>query len=164
MKAIETIYKGYRFRSRLEARWAVFFDALGWNWKYEVEGFELSSGRYLPDFYFPDINSWGEVKPKDLTEDELSKCKELQSKAGGHFFLLVGEPDFKPYTNLGFYMDGSDDSVIFIANGCKYHPFHWASDFFNSEEKFRNCFDETAEAIYKARSARFEFGQSGATI
>lgn len=29
MKAIETRYKGYRFRSRLEARWAVFFDALG---------------------------------------------------------------------------------------------------------------------------------------
>ena len=27
--AIETKYKGYRFRSRLEARWAVFFDALG---------------------------------------------------------------------------------------------------------------------------------------
>jgi hypothetical protein len=25
-KAIETHYKGYRFRSRLEARWAVFFD------------------------------------------------------------------------------------------------------------------------------------------
>jgi hypothetical protein len=28
IKAIETSYKGYRFRSRLEARWAVFFDAL----------------------------------------------------------------------------------------------------------------------------------------
>ena len=26
IKAIETYYKGYRFRSRLEARWAVFFD------------------------------------------------------------------------------------------------------------------------------------------
>lgn len=28
VKAIDTVYKGYRFRSRLEARWAVFFDAL----------------------------------------------------------------------------------------------------------------------------------------
>ena len=27
--AIETEYCGYRFRSRLEARWAVFLDALG---------------------------------------------------------------------------------------------------------------------------------------
>ncbi len=38
-KAIETLYKGYRFRSRLEARWAVFFDALGLKWEYEKEGF-----------------------------------------------------------------------------------------------------------------------------
>lgn len=29
IKPIETHYNGYRFRSRLEARWAVFFDALG---------------------------------------------------------------------------------------------------------------------------------------
>lgn len=51
IKAIETRYKGYRFRSRLEARWAVFFDAIGTKWEYEVEGFELPDGRrYLPDF------------------------------------------------------------------------------------------------------------------
>jgi hypothetical protein len=30
--AIPTRYKGYHFRSRLEARWAVFFDALGIKW------------------------------------------------------------------------------------------------------------------------------------
>jgi len=48
---IETDYSGYRFRSRLEARWAVFFDALGVEYEYEPEGFELPSGRrYLPDF------------------------------------------------------------------------------------------------------------------
>jgi hypothetical protein len=29
LQAIETFYRGYRFRSRLEARWAVLFDALG---------------------------------------------------------------------------------------------------------------------------------------
>ena len=29
IKAIETIYNGYKFRSRLEARWAVFFDEAG---------------------------------------------------------------------------------------------------------------------------------------
>ena len=32
MKVMETRYKGCRFRSRLEARWAVFFDALGVRW------------------------------------------------------------------------------------------------------------------------------------
>jgi hypothetical protein len=50
IKAIETEYAGCRFRSRLEARWAVFFDTLGIKWRYESQGYELPSGRYLPDF------------------------------------------------------------------------------------------------------------------
>lgn len=51
IKPIETIYNGYRFRSRLEARWAVFFDCLGVKYEYEPEGFELPGvGGYLPDF------------------------------------------------------------------------------------------------------------------
>ena len=44
IKAIETEYNGYRFRSRLEARWAVFFDAMGIKYEYEPEGFELEDG------------------------------------------------------------------------------------------------------------------------
>jgi len=63
IKAIETVYRGYRFRSRLEARWAVVFDALGIRWQYEHEGYELPSGkRYLPDFYLPDVDMLVEVK------------------------------------------------------------------------------------------------------
>lgn len=51
MKAIQTEYKGYLFRSRLEARWAVFFDACGVRWEYEPEGYDLGDGiYYLPDF------------------------------------------------------------------------------------------------------------------
>ena len=51
IKPKETIYNGYRFRSRLEARWAVFFDSLGVKYEYEPEGFELPGlGGYLPDF------------------------------------------------------------------------------------------------------------------
>jgi len=61
VKAIETFYKGYHFRSRLEARWAVFFDTLGIPWKYEDEGFEAEvhdkTARYLPDFFLP--YRWG---------------------------------------------------------------------------------------------------------
>jgi hypothetical protein len=64
--AIETRYKGYRFRSRLEARWAVFFDALGLEWRYEPEGFKkegFSGGPlcYLPDFLIVKENLWVEV-------------------------------------------------------------------------------------------------------
>lgn len=63
MKAIETEYKGYRFRSRLEARWAVFFDQMGIRYEYEPEGIMLSDGTpYLPDFYLPDFYCYFEVK------------------------------------------------------------------------------------------------------
>ncbi|MHB1453946.1 MAG: PDDEXK family nuclease [Saccharofermentanales bacterium] len=51
IKAIQTQYKGYLFRSRLEARWAVFFDACGVEYEYEPEGYDLGNGlMYLPDF------------------------------------------------------------------------------------------------------------------
>lgn len=64
MEAIETIYKGIKFRSRLEARWAYYFDLCGFEWMYESEGFHLSDGSmYLPDFYIPRLNMFVEIKP-----------------------------------------------------------------------------------------------------
>jgi hypothetical protein len=79
MKAIQTFYKGYYFRSRLEARWAVFFDALKLDWTYEVEGYELPSGRwYLPDFLVKTPQGgdiWYEVKPTEESDD--GKLKEF---------------------------------------------------------------------------------------
>jgi hypothetical protein len=66
ISAIETTYKGYRFRSRLEARWAVFFDALEIKWEYEPQGYEkkfdFDKIMYLPDFYLPDSKLYIEVK------------------------------------------------------------------------------------------------------
>lgn len=51
IKVIQTYYNGYLFRSRLEARWAVFFDACGVEYEYEPEGYDLGNGMmYLPDF------------------------------------------------------------------------------------------------------------------
>ena len=63
IKPIETVYNGYRFRSRLEARWAVFFDYCKEQYLYEDQGFRLPSGPYLPDFFFPKRNGFIEVKP-----------------------------------------------------------------------------------------------------
>jgi hypothetical protein len=61
IKPIETHYKGYRFRSRLEARWAVFFDAIGAEWEYEPEGFVLEDGTYyLTDFHLRNVAGRGE--------------------------------------------------------------------------------------------------------
>lgn len=61
---IETHYAGCRFRSRLEARWAVFFNHLGIPWDYEPQGYLVGHDRrpYLPDFFLPSERLWVEVK------------------------------------------------------------------------------------------------------
>lgn len=82
IKPIETVYKGYRFRSRLEARWAVFFDALKIEWEYEPEGFELADGtRYLPDFYLPGFQAYIEIKRYSLrnTAEGKEACRKIES-------------------------------------------------------------------------------------
>lgn len=76
IKAIETHYNGYRFRSRLEARWAVFFDTAGIPYEYEPEGFHLPNNEmYLPDFYLPSMRMYIEIKPKSSDELEYAKRK-----------------------------------------------------------------------------------------
>lgn len=81
MKAIKTGYKGIVFRSRTEAKWAVFFDKVGFIWEYEPEGFTLSDGRwYLPDFKVKTPQGkdiWYEVKPtQDKDDGKFSKLME----------------------------------------------------------------------------------------
>lgn len=75
IKAIETVYNGYKFRSRLEARWAVFFDNAGIEYEYEPEGFTDGNICYLPDFYLPKHNTYVEVKPhRENFEEEIKKA------------------------------------------------------------------------------------------
>lgn len=62
MRAIETTYKGTTYRSRLEARWACFFDAIGWRYVYEPEGFECAGDTYLPDFELLEPNVYVSIK------------------------------------------------------------------------------------------------------
>lgn len=46
IRAIPTTYRGVNFRSRLEARYAAFFDAVRWPWRYEP----IDLDGYIPDF------------------------------------------------------------------------------------------------------------------
>jgi hypothetical protein len=92
MKAIDTLYNGYRFRSRLEARWAVFLDFLRVPYQYEPEGFDLEGLWYLPDFWLPQQRCWLEVKPRDKeTDADLQKCKRLARATGHPVFMLNAE-------------------------------------------------------------------------
>ncbi|MEU8035692.1 hypothetical protein [Streptosporangium sp. NPDC049078] len=78
--AIETRYAGCRFRSRLEARWAVFFDHLGIAWEYEPQGFIVDGTPYLPDFWLPETKTWVEVKGD---EESFQEHAALYAKAAG---------------------------------------------------------------------------------
>lgn len=74
IKPIETRYAGCRFRSRLEARWAVFFDRAGVRWEYEPQGFVVDGRPYLPDFLLTDCGTWVEVKGNDKDLDQHLMC------------------------------------------------------------------------------------------
>lgn len=107
IKPIETFYKGYRFRSRLEARWAVFFDACGVKWEYEPEGYKLPNGQlYLPDFLLHDVNGlpdgdlYVEVKGR-MTQEDASKIYSFSGlnerqdavKIENPILIVAGIPD-----------------------------------------------------------------------
>lgn len=93
IKAIETRYAGCRFRSRLEARWAVFFDTLGIQWEYEPEGFETAAGPYLPDFCIElpaGQTLWFEVKPDGAPSDPRHRA--LVEESGIPLVVARGLP------------------------------------------------------------------------
>ena len=101
IKPIETVYNGYRFRSRLEARWAVFFDAANIRYQYEPEGFVGYLGiPYLSDFYFTDFQVYAEVKGSDkqLKEDieKIDQAIDFNSTPISNGLVLLGDI---PYTD-----------------------------------------------------------------
>jgi len=171
IKAIETQYKGYRFRSRLEARWAVFFDALGIEWVYEPEGYDLGeAGWYLPDFLLSELNSWAEVKPYILTSDELEKCYLLAKETRMPCLLLVDIPSPKVY---GIFDPASNDWLQNFKNGeisqetdggypGGDYEIHYPNEKINFVSGKGTNFSrrKIQKAIVAARSARFEHGET----
>lgn len=92
IKPIETVYRGTRYRSRLEAKWAVCFHALGLPYSYEREGFDLGDDMYyLPDF---DLGTWyAEVKAQQPTDREREFARRLSEGSGKWVFILCGDPN-----------------------------------------------------------------------
>lgn len=149
MKAIETKYKGRFFRSRLEARWACYFDSLKIIYMYEPEGFTLSNGsNYLPDFFLPDHNLYVEIKPVDIWDTRWPLFAAEVEYPG--FLVLVGDPGcMKGYVinKNSTCLKRCDDGII-VPKGWKYFPIWFGS---------ADCFDvEFKTAIEKSLSERFE--------
>lgn len=187
-RAITTRYKGYAFRSRLEARWAVFFDHLGIRWEYEPEGFELGNGlRYLPDFWLPDWGLWVEIKPD--CPDAVSREKALRLAENHHaVIILCGMPRAEYHNDNVFYgwdrgesggglmpdraaggFADIDGQLRLLVEGSSRKSYYAREDSkdelptFDSAThgKDRVVWDRIGDAVDAARSARFEFGAEG---
>ena len=118
MKAHETLYKGTNFRSRLEARWAAFFDLLHWNWQYEP----LDLNGWSPDFSIQQSDNRPpilvEVKPISVNQNWRSECSVYFQK------IDKTVPDCRIETLLLGLSPSLDDTGCFPfnANVPSYHP------------------------------------------
>jgi len=165
---IETVYNGYRFRSRLEARWAVFFTVKGIVYEYEPEGFNLGDdlGWYLPDFWLPQVSMWAEVKRGPFAPLEKAKCQALARQTDYPCLMLDGPPAVRNYwAYQGIELVDIDGECwqfpeltdYLLCEGHRY----WLTEnrFFRAtgaEDWEINLSDEYDEAVEAARQARFE--------
>ena len=167
MKAIDTEHNGYRFRSRLEARWAVFFDAIGVRYSYECEGFTYSNERYLPDFYLPEFQCFIEIKPRTYEVDApdlvRSLCvQSLMQSRGMVLFVVEGDPWPDEYsihtpqdlTGCAFAIQPVTHALCYVArNG---EGWGVIGQQHTSEAKPHRDNQRLLDAFKVARGARFE--------
>jgi hypothetical protein len=168
MFSLPTKYNGYNFRSRTEARWAVYFDAMKIKYYYEYEDYVLPNGRrYLPDFFLPDYERGNgcfvEVKGK-FTDNEKQMCYDLCNLTRLSVVMLEGVPDFcvfeyyqcfgdkKPFESEGLFL--SPDK--YNGNRIYWNPSY--EGFVNGRFKKGDWIGSHDFAVLKAREAQFEHG------
>jgi hypothetical protein len=186
MQAIETVYRGYRFRSRLEARWAVFFDAMKIEWRYEFEGYLFKDGTmYLPDFFLPKFG-WIEIKGKYPTGEENHKITMLCIESNTMAYLFFG--DIPTQKQLDTFDFRESSYAFFPPNGAEDFPYVWCEcpicgsigiQFdgrsarnkhkeecpvieeykLGNDKNYNSSSDRLLHAYNLARSARFEFDE-----
>lgn len=118
IKAIPTTYRGVEFRSRTEARWALLFDLFAVKWEYEVEGYQLASCWYLPDFWLPEFKCFAEVKGIADHWDDLSRTKvrELALTTNRWVLLLDEMRAGNPYVRALIPQLDVDEVLTFWVN------------------------------------------------
>ena len=88
---------------------------MGIKWEYELEGFVLPSGKYLPDFWLPEIETWFEVKGKTPTKEETRKASELCADSGNRVVIYWGQIEVEQPKlhqepkSIAFYFAGNQE-------------------------------------------------------
>ena len=118
---------GIKFRSRMEARWAVFWHRLNINWTYEPCTLNLPVfGPYIPDFKLCALGGTGEpstlveVKPEYPTELEIQKARAAIPLSGAQgIILVIGNPDYRGYWMLTRTDIDDEVAIVFDWGGIK---------------------------------------------
>lgn len=199
IKAIPTFYGGYKFRSRLEARYAKLFNSLRLKWYFEMQGYESADGNiyYLPDFTLLNVRGGLqqnfhegiviEAKPS-IRRLGVPECEKLallsQSKP-----VFVATQDFEffapsvttkgqifEFRQVQFYQCA--DGTISLDYPFNHSPLvsfclHYHQQEIIDDDDYNGILEDARLAslcckpldistgITAARSARFEFGESG---
>lgn len=160
VRPIETHYNGYRFRSRLEARWAIFFDTLGIKWEYEPEGYKMPDGTcYLPDFWLPSFDGgmFVEVKPEN---GDFSKAIKFAMESKQTVWLADGVPAPKVYTVVS--QGKTSVACPLIDQAIGEDRMFWEPGYENEDGTIDPdiCGPHYLLAVRRAKTARFEHGEA----
>jgi hypothetical protein len=108
MESIKTRYKSINFRSRLEAKWARFFDLLGWKWAYEPIDFK----GWIPDFALYGNNDLVYVEVKPIVSFPKDVAKKIAGSGVDKEVLIVGQvcplPIDEPVPYIGWLCERGD--------------------------------------------------------
>jgi hypothetical protein len=140
MKAKETIYNGYKFRSRLEATWAIFFDIMKIKYIYEPEQFLCyDQSQYTPDFYLPECY-----------------CRKIEG-----VYLEIKPIGWKDDNNYKKRISGAfdDDTGLILMAG---DPFESIEEWSNENEQLSPFWDNNMIMMYckKCNIIKFEFAEA----
>lgn len=159
IKSIDTPYDGYLFRSRLEARWAIYFKHMDINYSYEPVTVVLDDGtKYLPDFYLTDFEIWVEVKATMLDAFDHERAKRLCLESQKPVLILDGDPTARHYSMMVPDKDYYDIEITNIIPEEKDKNTFITGMFLKGNERFKEIGilgERALNAIQKARSERF---------
>lgn len=119
-------YDGYRFRSVLDARWAVFFKTLGVKYEYEKKNDELNGVWCLPAFWLPELDCWVEIKGQKPTDEEIRKIELLSHNTFQNVHLFYGEIEIPGQGN--FYKNILSQIVVLDLPGSPMFPPYLEGD------------------------------------
>jgi len=162
----------------LEARWAVFFDALGIKYEYEAEGYDLGGVWYLPDFWLPTFAGGLHCEVKPIGGD-FRKAVHFTYVTRLPIWLCDGSPDFAAYrwveAGLWFGDEGEEIPILRIELGIPSvskirgeRHLYGLPYLYKSRIKLEHILmdkdlffdDRYAAAVRASRQARFERGET----